>query len=241
MRDCHNGKHLQVPPSRAYTGACAAVAWSWDYDGASDVLRTRRPHPSSKNGGVCAVVPCASLREETPDARRVAAFWDSLARASPDVPALVMSGSARVYYQRPGEFEQDGIDHVAMQDEGLRRHGLRVRVDRHALALPYDRGHGVHAPGFPDTARAKMDLVLKQVAHAQAVLGREDVVFVFVDDIYATVLADMFAQYHPRLVPPRGATVHLVHFERARPPARGVARPPPPRRVAPHVRLFPYY
>lgn len=130
--------------------------------------------------------------------------------SGPVQPALVMSGSARIVYQTPGKFEQDGLSHVEMQNEGLRMRGFTVRIDKRALRIPYDY-NSVHAPGYEDTARAKMDIVLRQIRYAQEYLNVKELLFVFVDDIYASVLADMFVSF-PHLAP-RGVTVHLVHYK----------------------------
>jgi hypothetical protein len=123
-----------------------------------------------------------------------------------------MSGSARIVYQKPGEFEQDGLSHVDMQNEGLRRRRYphHVHIDTDALHLPYDY-HSVRAQGFDEPSRAKMDIVLRQIRYAQKLLKVSKLRFVFVDDIYASVLADMFVSF-PNLAP-RGVTIHLVHYE----------------------------
>lgn len=130
--------------------------------------------------------------------------------SGPGEPALVMSGSARVLHQIPGKYEQDGLSHVAMQNVGLRMRGMTVRVDRHALNLHYNY-RLVYAPGYDNAARAKMNIVLRQIEHAQERLGVKKLLFVFVDDLFASVLASMFASF-PNLAP-RNVTVHLVHFE----------------------------
>ena len=124
-------------------------------------------------------------------------------------PSLVMSGSARILSQTPGEYEQDGLSHVEMQNIGLANHSYTIRIDPNALNLPYNYKR-IHAAGYEDHARAKMDIVLQQVKYAKRRVNTH-VLFVFVDDIYASVLADMFRTY-PELAP-CGATVHLVHFE----------------------------
>lgn len=191
------------------------VVWSWDYDGATDVLRTRTPSPALVAQGQDwpEVVPTSSLELETPNSYRVGEFWRTLLHASGStVPSLVMSGSARVVYQTPGKFEQDGLSHVDMQDEGLRRRQYphHVRVDRNALHLRYNYTKLI-AAGFNETSRAKMDIVLRQIRYAQSRLRVKKLLFVFVDDIYASVLADMFVTF-PNLAP-RGVTVHLVHYE----------------------------
>ena len=123
-----------------------------------------------------------------------------------------MSGSARLLSQTPGKFEQDGLSHVDMQNEGLRAHPgtSHVRIDTAALHLRYDYSR-VDVPTFDKTARAKMDIVLEQIKYAQKRLKVKKLRFIFVDDIYASVLADMFEAF-PRLAP-CGVTVHLVHFE----------------------------
>jgi hypothetical protein len=56
-----------------------------------------------------------------------------------------------------------------------------------------------------------MDIVLRQIRYAQKRLNVKKLLFVFVDDIYASVLADMFVSF-PDLAP-RDVTVHLVHYE----------------------------
>tara|TARA_B110001450_G_scaffold253022_1_gene275761 strand:+ start:7106 stop:7537 length:432 start_codon:yes stop_codon:yes gene_type:complete len=119
-----------------------------------------------------------------------------------------MSGSARIVYQTPDKFEQDGLSHVDMQNHGLRMHNANVRIDREALHLAYEP---VFAPGYDLPSRFKMDIVLRQIKYAQNRLGVEQLLFVFVDDIYASVLANMFVSY-PKFAP-EGATVHLVHYE----------------------------
>lgn len=197
------------------SGEDGHVVWSWDYDGASDVLRTRRPSPKQVPRGQLwpAIEPTWSLDPERPNAYRVDDFWRTLLHVSgPTVPSLVMSGSARVVYQTPGMFEQDGLSHVDMQNEGLRLRGYgpHVHIDPHALHLPYDL-RSVRAHGFDETSRAKMDIVLRQIRYTQRVLKVKKLLFVFVDDIFASVLRDMFSAF-PRLLP-RGVTVHLVHFE----------------------------
>ena len=194
------------------------VVWSWDYDGATDALRTRRPSPRRVPRGQLwpTVVPTSSLELESPNTYRVGEFWRTLLHASgPTVPSLVMSGSARVVYQTPGKFEQDGLSHVDMQNEGLRRrkYPSHVRIDTDALHLPYDY-RSVHAPGFDEHSRAKMDIVLRQIRYAQKRLHVKKLLFVFVDDIYASVLADMFVSF-PNLAP-RDVIVHLVHYESLR-------------------------
>ena len=190
------------------------VVWSWDYDGASDVLRTRCPNPRPvvERGRLWPRVTYDHAHE-VPDAFRVNDFWNALEHVSATVvPAMVMSGSARILSQDPGRFEQDGLCHVAMQNEGLRRRGVAARVDRAALRLPYDF-RCVDAPGYPDAARAKLDIVLRQIRHARTRLNLVGPLrFVFVDDIYAPVLAEMLARY-PALAPPRNTTLHLVHFK----------------------------
>ena len=85
-----------------------------------------------------------------------------------------------------------------------------MRIDSRALHIPYDC-NSVHAPGYKEVARVKMDIVLRQIRYAQKRLNVKKLLFVFVDDIYASVLADMFASF-PHLAP-RDATVHLVHYE----------------------------
>lgn len=197
------------------TSSEGPVVWSWDYDGASDVLRTRRPSPGRVPHGQPwpSVVPSSTLTSETPNAHRVEEFWNTLLHASgPTPPSLVMSGSARVVYQTPGKFEQDGLSHVDMQNEGLRRrkYPAHVRIDADALRLPYDY-RDVRASGFDEPSRAKMDIVLRQIRYAQKRLNVKKLLFVFVDDIYASVLADMFVSF-PHLAP-RDVTVHLVHYE----------------------------
>lgn len=199
---------------RAVVGNDVVVV-SLDYDGASDVLRTRVPSPGPVAHGQNwpSVKPTSSLSPEIPNSSRVREFWNTLLHASgPTVPSLVMSGSARIVYQTPGKFEQDGLNHVDMQNEGLRRRRY-PHVDTDALHLPYDY-RSVSAPGFDATSRAKMDIVLRQIQYAKNRLevkkGRR-LLFVFVDDIYASILADMFVLF-PRLAP-RDVTVHLVHYE----------------------------
>ena len=215
------------------------VVWSWDYDGASDVLRTRRPSPGRIPHGQSwpAVVPTSSLDLETPNPYRVDEFWDTLLHASgTTLPSLVMSGSARVVYQTPGKFEQDGLSHVDMQNEGLRRRGYpsRVRIDTTALHLRYAHHH-LSVPGFDEHACAKMDIVLRQIRHAQEKLKVKKLLFVFVDDIYASVLAEMFHAFS-HLKPP-DVTVHLVEYQSFR------NRPiPPPQtsRVIAGVHFYPF-
>lgn len=112
--------------------------------------------------------------------------------------------------------------------------GFTVRIDRHALHIPYDY-RSVRAPGYEDTARAKMDIVLRQIRYAQKRLNVKKLLFVFVDDIYASVLADMFVSF-PHLAP-RGATVHLVHYESFRDRRISLIRT---REVIPGVRYSPF-
>jgi len=112
--------------------------------------------------------------------------------------------------------------------------GMKVRVHRRALHLPYDY-HSVHAPGYEETARAKMDIVLRQIRYAQKRLKVQKIRFVFVDDIYASVLADMFVSF-PRLAP-RDVTVHLVHYESFRDRRIPLSRT---RMVIPGVLFSPY-
>lgn len=217
------------------------VVWSWDYDGATDVLRTRRPSPPRRvphGQSWPTVVPTSSLKLETPNTYRVGEFWRTLLHASgPTIPSLVMSGSARVVYQIPGKFEQDGLSHVDMQNEGLRRrkYPAHVRVDTDALHLPYDYRH-VRAPGFDEPSRAKMDIVLRQIRYAQKRLNVKKMLFVFVDDIYASVLADMFVSL-PHLAP-RDVTIHLVHYESFRDRTPGTLTRT--REVIPGVIFSPY-
>lgn len=215
------------------------IVWSWDYDGASDVLRTRRPSPARVPHGQSwpTVVPTSSLKLETPNTYRAGEFWRTLLHVSgPTPPSLVMSGSARVVYQTPGKLEQDGLSHVDMQDEGLRRrkYPAHVRVDRDALHLPYDY-RSVRARGFDEPSRAKMDIVLRQIRYAQSRLNVKKLLFVFVDDIYASVLADMFVSF-PRLVP-HDVTVHLVHYESFRDRRIPLSKT---REVRPGVHFSPY-
>lgn len=214
-----------------------AIVWSWDWDGATDVLRTRTPNPEPPGRGQLwpTVKKTHLLNPETPDALRLDEFWKTMCHVSGNQkPSMVMSGSARIVYQTPGLYEQDGLDHIAMQDVGLSRRGYtNVRVDRDALRLPYNHNN-VYAPGYEDTARAKMDIVLQQIRYAQSKLSRE-LIFVFVDDIYASVLARMFASY-PRLVP-KHVVIHLVHFERSRPRRVLLSHT---RKVTPRVLFSPY-
>lgn len=211
------------------------VAWSWDYDGASDVVCTcrRRKLPMSSNGLV--TVDMSDTVEETPDRVQLQEFWNTLAHASgPRQPDLVMSGSARVVYQFPGKFEQDGLDHVAVQNMGLKNKGLSVRVNTAALNLPYNFKN-VRAPGFEVVARAKMDIVLQQIRFAQTRLRTKKLLFVFIDDIYASVLADMFAA-HPYLAPP-DVDIHLLHYVSYQPRRTPLSQR---RLVAPRVLFSPY-
>lgn len=216
------------------------VVWSWDYDGATDVLRTRHPSPGPVAHGQYwpeVVKPTSSLKLESPNSFRVGEFWRTLLHASGStVPSLVMSGSARIVYQTPGKFEQDGLSHVDMQNEGLRRRQYpdHVRVDTNALHLPYDY-RSVSAPGFDEPSRAKMDIVLRQIRYAQSRLRVKKLLFVFVDDIYASVLADMFVSF-PHLAP-RGVTVHLVHYESFRDRRIPLSRT---REIIPGVLFYPF-
>lgn len=213
------------------------VVWSWDYDGASDVVRSLTPRtglvPAHPKGW--PRVDMYDLERETPNPAQLKEFWDTLAHASgPGEPAMVMSGSARIVYQVPGKFEQDGLNHVTMQNEGLRRRGFSVRVDRAALRLSYNY-QNVKMSQFEDAARAKMDIVLQQIRHAQNHLRTKKILFVFVDDIYASVLADMFVS-RPDLVPSH-VTIHLVHYVSYRPRRTSLART---RAVTPGVLFSPY-
>ena len=200
-----------------FAGTAHPVVWSLDYDGASDVHATRVPRgvPSVQFGKPWPrVLKTETLPRRTPDPRRVHDFWKTLeyASGSKRPASLIMSGSARVVYQTPGKFEQDGISHVDMQDEGLRAHGYgpTVRVDRHAHTLNYNASDVV-IDNFDMVARAKMDIVRKQIQYAKRKLRVTSLLFVFVDDIYASVLAKMFAA-KPSLLP-QGVRIHLVHFE----------------------------
>lgn len=214
-----------------------AVVWSWDYDGATDVVRTRTPRTglTQAHANEWPRVNMSGLDKETPDPVQLKELWDTLVHASgPGEPVMVMSGSARIVYQVPGKFEQDGISHVAMQNEGLRRRGFSVRVNRAALRLPYNY-QNVKIHGFDSVARAKMDIVLQQIRHAQNYLRTQNILFVFVDDIYASILADMFIS-HPDLVPPH-VTIHLVHYVSYRPRKTSLTHT---RVITPGVLFSPY-
>ena len=177
----------------------------------------------------------SNLDTAVPDPYQLKEFWNTMNYVSgPGEPHMVMSGSARIIYQVPGKFEQDGMSHVAMQNAGLERRGFSVRVNRAALRLPYNL-RSVNAPGFEEVARAKMDIVLQQIRHAQNYLNNKKILFVFVDDIYASILADMFASY-PNLVPPH-VTIHLVHYVSYRPRTNDLSLG---REVVPGVIFSPY-
>lgn len=226
-------------PRHKHTSENYAVVWSWDYDGASDVLRTRRPHPGPvETGNAWPRVKSTSLLPvEEPNPFRLQEFWRTMMHSSgSESPSLVMSGSARIVYQTPGRFEQDGLSHVAMQDKGLHMRGFprRVRIDRNALRLPYDY-RGVRAPSYSIADRVKMDIVLRQIQYAQWKLKAKNIRFVFVDDIYASRLADMFVSY-PHLSP-EGVIVHLMHYESFRDRRIGLERT---RQIIPGVLFSPF-
>lgn len=237
MRDTWFAFHADPNPQYGRTDGGEPVVWSWDYDGASDVLRTRRPDPDPIATGEYwpRVKKTSLLTYKNPDTNHLHEFWRTMTHTSGSAqPALVMSGSARVVYQTPGKFEQDGLSHVAMQNEGLRMRGFTVRIDRRALHIHYDH-RSVHAPGFDEHSRAKMDIVLRQIRYSQKRLHVKKLLFVFVDDIYASVLADMFVSF-PRLAP-RDVIVHLVHYESFRGRRIGLSRT---REVIPGVIFSPY-
>jgi hypothetical protein len=202
-----------------YGSTCNEMTvWSLDYDGCSDVMRTRMPAPDAPEyGGKWPRVKEASrLPLARPNADRLREFWQVMTNVSVHgPPALVMSGSARVVYQFPGEFEQDGLSHVAMQNEGLRMRGYSMSVDTPSLHLNYNFTRIAGLDTYTTTARAKMDIVLQQINYAKSLKKKkkiqvEQIRFVFVDDIYAPVLAEMFRQ-RPSLVP-KNVTIHLVEY-----------------------------
>lgn len=218
------------------TGAARIpVVWSLDYDGASDVVRTR--FPDLTNGYTLKAVKTWSMPMETPNASRVNDFWRTMTSVSElaggEHPSLVMSGSARILYQEPGKLEQDGLGHVDMQNVGLEKHfeTTDVKIDEKALNLTYTYKDSslIHDP-----RDAKMDIVLKQIKYAQTKLGTERLRFVFVDDIYAIKLATMFKANPRRL--PNDVTLHLVHFESF----RNREGRPPRHKVTDRVFLYPF-
>jgi hypothetical protein len=150
--------------------------------------------------------------------RRRADFWFAMKAAlHGNDPDLTMSGSARVIYQRPKQYEQDGMDHTEVLSKGLDEHGWPT-LDLGALhthspggRIAYDPAwlHSTY-PGADSHTLGKLDLVIRQMRYARRLLNAR-VHFVFVDDIYAEKLAHLLRTNASVL--PDDTTLHLVAFE----------------------------
>jgi hypothetical protein len=215
-----------------FRGSQTPVVWSLDYDNCADALRAWSLPKLTPGVGWPYVRDTNTLKRRTPNKKRVAEFWNTIEHVSKHTtPSLVMSGSARIVYQSPGMYEQDGMSHVDVLDDGLETRGYNVRVDRNALHLEYK---AIDTKGFDEHARFKMNIVLQQIRYAQTKLPTQAIQFVFIDDIYAPVLANMFVNY-PGLCP-QNVTLHLVHFVSSR--SRNVRLHS--KHVIPRVLYWPY-
>lgn len=199
--------------NETFRKAQAPIVWSLDYDNCADALRAWNLPKLTPGIGWPYVRDMNTLKRRIPNQTRVAEFWNTIEDVSKhSIPSLVMSGSARIVYQSPGMYEQDGISHVCVLNDGLETRGYNVRVDREALKLDYE---AINTKGFNEHARFKMDIVLRQIRYAQAKLNTATIRFVFIDDLYAPILSNMFVKY-PALCP-KNVTLHLVHYVSSRP------------------------
>ena len=198
------------------------VALSIDYDGCGDV-HNNYEHPDISLDDPKEwprVRPFSILFRRPADLhthRKRLQFWGTIKRATGrKVPRICMSGSARVVYQRPLIREQDGMAHTVVIDHALREHGF-PGIDLRALQKQ-DGGIMNYSPSsitWPhehETVRSKMSIVREQILFIKSIFPHSHVVFVFIDDIYAVLLAKAIRRSGDHTIP-ENVTLHLIHYE----------------------------
>jgi len=197
-----------------------------DWDNCADVLSDYEPPASlvhDPSSGWARVTPETQLKRLAVDdelIRRRDAFWKLVVRACGyRPPHVVTSASARLLYQQPGKFEQDGIAHARVLEKAVALHPLtkRAHFDR-TTRLP-----GYNAHRIPELG--KVSIVRAQLARAKEAAGAtRRVRVVFVDDIYATKLYRNHSKALASLLR-EGDSLHLVHFEHVPSPPSSLLLP----------------
>lgn len=212
-----------------------AIALSIDYDGCGQVFSNFADDPLPYTSGAFPRVrPSIGLERVAPSSRVLKKryqFWAMVLRATEgNKPHVCMSGSARVIYQDPGDREQDGIAHTDVLDEAVTRArmpgidltALRMRVAKDGSPfgpgrLVYDERDATRPSGLSTEVVGKLTIIKTQVEFVQKKFPGRPITFVFVDDIYATAIANALRS-HPRYhFLPSDVTLHLIHYESHRP------------------------
>ena len=143
--------------------------------------------------------------------KKQAEFWKVV--VDPFLPIQhIYSGSARIVSQHVGYEEQDGKPHMEILSRAMKSRNLPPLDVR---ALPHTQTGG--------TIQYTMSLLdhPKEVATKWAIIREQMILsktprFVFVDDIYATMLADYLLSRQD-LIPVHVEQLHLIWYESTRP------------------------
>ena len=202
------------------------VAFSFDYDGCTDILNDFIPNPlPTRNDLFPRVRPFTVLHRRQlsrHDRLKCAQLWNVIARAlgGHRIPDVVMSGSARILYQNPLVREQDGIAHTVVLNNTLLNRGyppveLRALHQKDGGSLSYStRG----TPRVKAETRGKIAIVRDQAKLVRALHPTAArIQFVFVDDIYATKIAEVLRANPEYRIVPNDVTLHLIHYESSDP------------------------
>lgn len=138
------------------------------------------------------------------------------------VPDVCMSGSARILYQSPLVREQDGVAHFVVLSDALVARGFpalepRALHKKDGGIIPYsERG----MPRVDELVRGKMAIIRDQSRLVRALYPKGQIHFVFVDDIYATRVADALRTHSLYRLIADDVVLHLVHYESFNPSTR---------------------
>lgn len=196
------------------------IVLSIDYDSCGDILSNVNPPTLIRPRGEWP--PVVELSTLTPRkitqsvANKRNEFWRVVDQLTSNrAPDNVMSGSARLLYQRPGSNEQDGVPHMDVLDSAIRERYPGCRLDRNAAKVR-DNGklkyseRSIHVKASREIL-GKLSIVNEQMRYVRRIFPGKHIRFIFLDDIYAEKLSRVLGQNTVRIQP--NTSLHLVPFD----------------------------